>query len=58
MFEFFITGFADLVGISTSYIKADFGLSDTFANFLPMMVFVCFAVSFSSHGVSYELYRT
>ena len=58
MFAFFITGFADLVGISTSYIKADFGLSYTFANFLPMMVFFCFAVSLSSQGVSYQLYRT
>lgn len=44
MFGFFIMGFADVVGISTSYIKQDFKLSDSMANLLPMMVFLWFAV--------------
>ncbi|MFO8000618.1 MAG: MFS transporter [Marinilabilia sp.] len=44
MFGFFIMGFVDVVGISTSYVKADFDLSDTMANLLPMMVFLWFAV--------------
>ena len=43
MFSFFIMGFVDVVGISTSYVKQDFSLSDTLANLLPMMVFLWFA---------------
>lgn len=42
MFSFFVMGFVDMVGISTNYVKADFGLSDTMANFLPSMVFLWF----------------
>lgn len=41
---FFVMGFVDVVGISTSYVKEDFGLSDTLANLLPMMVFLWFAI--------------
>jgi MFS transporter, FHS family, L-fucose permease len=44
LFGFFIMGFVDVVGISTSYVKQDFTLSDTLANLLPMMVFLWFAV--------------
>jgi fucose permease len=44
LFGFFIVGFVDLVGIANSYVKNDFGLSDTLANILPMMVFLWFAV--------------
>jgi MFS transporter, FHS family, L-fucose permease len=44
LFSFFVMGFVDVVGISANYVKADFGLSDTMANFLPMMVFIWFAV--------------
>lgn len=44
LFAFFIMGFVDIVGISTSYVKRDFGLNDTLANLLPMMVFIWFAV--------------
>lgn len=44
LFAFFVMGFVDVVGISTSYVKNDFGLSDTLANLLPMMVFLWFAV--------------
>lgn len=43
-FGFFIMGFADVVGISTNYVKQDFGLSDSVSNLLPMMVFLWFAV--------------
>ena len=43
-FGFFIMGFIDAVGIATNYIKSDFELSDTVANFLPMMVFLWFFV--------------
>lgn len=31
LFGFFVMGFCDVVGISTSYVKADFGLSETLA---------------------------
>lgn len=44
LFGFFIMGFVDVVGIATNYIKQDFGLSDSLANLLPMMVFLWFAV--------------
>jgi fucose permease len=44
LFGFFIMGFADVVGISTSYVKQDFHLSDSLANLLPLMVFLWFAV--------------
>lgn len=43
-FGFFIMGFVDVVGIATNYIKNDFSLSSTMANFIPMMVFIWFFV--------------
>jgi len=42
MFSFFCMGFVDMVGTATNYVKADFTLSDTMANFLPSMVFLWF----------------
>ena len=42
MFAFFTMGFVDMVGTATNYVKADFTLSDTMANFLPSMVFLWF----------------
>ena len=42
LFGFFIMGFCDVVGLSTSYVKSDFGLSETIAGFLPSMVFLWF----------------
>ena len=42
MFAFFAMGFVDMVGTATNYVKADFDLSDTMANFLPSMVFLWF----------------
>ena len=44
LFGFFVMGFADVVGIATNYVKVDFGLSDTLANLLPMIVFLWFAL--------------
>ncbi len=44
LFSFFVMGFVDVVGISTSYIKADFGLNDKLSNLIPMMVFLWFAI--------------
>ena len=45
LFSFFVMGFVDMVGISVSYVKADFpSLNDKLANLLPMMVFLWFAV--------------
>lgn len=41
---FFVMGYVDLIGISSNYIKADFGLSDTSANMLGEMLFVWFLV--------------
>src|SRR5574344_1915328 len=42
LFGFFVMGFCDVVGISTSYIKIDFNLSETMAGFIPTMVFLWF----------------
>ena len=44
LFGFFIMGFVDVVGIATNYVKSDFGLTDSVANLLPMMVFLWFFV--------------
>jgi len=44
LFGFFIMGFVDVVGISASYVKKDFALSDTLSNLLPTLVFLWFAV--------------
>ena len=44
LFGFFIMGFCDLVGFSSNYVKQDFNLSDTMANFLPFMAFIWFFV--------------
>lgn len=54
LFGFFIMGFCDVVGIATSYVKADFGLSETIAGFLPSMVFV----TGGPGGYFYEPYRS
>lgn len=48
---FFVMGFVDIVGVSTSYVKRDFALSDTVANLLPMMVFLWFAICSLPIGV-------
>ncbi len=44
LFGFFIMGFCDVVGISSNFVKRDFQLTDTLANFLPFMVFIWFFV--------------
>jgi fucose permease len=41
---FFIMGFCDVVGISSNYVKQDFHLSDTMANFLPFLLFIWFFI--------------
>lgn len=43
-FGFFIMGFVDVVGIASNYIKNDFALTATTANFIPMMVFIWFFI--------------
>ncbi|MFV0545624.1 MAG: MFS transporter [Bacteroides sp.] len=53
---FFVMGFVDLVGIATNYVKVDFNLSDSFANILPMMVFVWFAVCSIPTGLLMDKY--
>ncbi|MDR2469662.1 MAG: MFS transporter [Tannerella sp.] len=51
LFSFFVMGFADVVGISVSYVKQDFGLNDKTANLLPMLVFLWFAVCSLPAGI-------
>lgn len=42
LFSFFVMGFCDVVGISTTYVKNDFNLSEGLAGFIPSMVFLWF----------------
>ena len=51
LFGFFVMGFVDVVGIATNYVKGDFGLSDTMANLIPMMVFLWFALFSIPSGI-------
>ena len=44
LFGFFIMGFCDLVGISVTYAKEQFGWTETQAGFLPSMVFIWFFI--------------
>lgn len=44
LFGFFIMGFCDVVGISTSYVQRDFELSETTAGFIPSLVFLWFCL--------------
>lgn len=44
LFAFFVMGFVDVVGISTSYVNNDFCMNDKLANLLLMMVFLWFAI--------------
>ena len=41
---FFAMGFVDLVGIASNYVKADLGLSDSIAYFLPSLLFFLFLI--------------
>ena len=43
MFGFFIMGFVDIVGVSTSYVKNDFaGMNDTMVNLISLYCFLWF----------------
>ncbi|RZJ98742.1 MAG: MFS transporter, partial [Flavobacterium sp.] len=42
LFGFFIMGFCDVVGIASTNVKADFGLSDTMSNMIPVSLFTMF----------------
>ena len=44
LFGFFVMGFCDVVGIATSYVKTDFGLSESVSGFIPSMVFLWFLI--------------
>lgn len=55
MSAFFVMGFVDMVGTATNYVKADFGLSDTMANFLPSMVLPLLSYTYPMMLVSFCL---
>ena len=42
LFGFFIMGFCDVVGITSTHVKADFGLTDTLSNMIPVALFAMF----------------
>lgn len=54
LFGFFVMGFCDVVGISTSYVQQDFGLSETLAGFIPSMVFIWFLLLSIPGGPRHE----
>ena len=41
---FFVMGIVDLIGISTNYVKQDFGLTDAISNLLSISLFIWFAI--------------
>jgi len=41
-FAFFIMGFCDVIGVTTSYMKDSFGLSEAVSGFLPSVLFIWF----------------
>jgi len=49
--SFYIMGFVDIVGVATGYVQKDFGLSDSVAQILPMMVFIWFALMAIPTGI-------
>ncbi|NQU34859.1 MAG: MFS transporter, partial [Bacteroidetes bacterium] len=51
-----IMGFLDIVGVSTGYIKNDFGLEDKIAQFLPSMALIWFFLFSVSAGLMIERY--
>lgn len=51
LFSFVVTGFVDIIGVATGYIKQDFELTNLVAQFLPMMVFLWFFVLSVSVGI-------
>lgn len=44
LFGFFIMGFCDVVGITATHVKADFGLTDTMSNMIPVALFSMFLI--------------
>ncbi|PCI01208.1 MAG: MFS transporter [Flavobacteriaceae bacterium] len=44
LLTFIVMGFVDIVGLATGFVKKDFQLSDSVAQFLPSMVFVWFFI--------------
>lgn len=42
IFSFFVMGFVDVIGVTTNFVKEDFGLSDFVANIFPSSVFLWF----------------
>ena len=51
LFGFFIMGFCDVVGITSTHVKADFGLSDTMSNMIPVALFSMFLLFSVPTGV-------
>ncbi len=58
MFGFFVMGFVDIVGITTSYVKNDFShLTDTMVNLISIL-FLVVPGAFYSHRNVNESHRT
>ena len=53
---YFVMGFLDIVGVSTGYIKNDFGLEDKIAQFLPSMALIWFFLFSVPAGLLVERY--
>ena len=51
LFGFFIMGFCDVVGITSTHVKADFGLTDTLSNMIPVALFAMFFLFYVPTGI-------
>ncbi len=54
--SFLVMGFVDIVGVATGYIKNDFGLTDSVAQFLPSMALIWFFLMSVPAGLLQDRY--
>ncbi len=56
LFSFIVMGFVDIIGVATGYVKQDFSLTNSIAQFLPSMVLLWFFVLSVPVGVLQDKY--
>lgn len=56
LFSFIVMGFVDIIGVATGYVKQDFALTNSIAQFLPSMVLLWFFVLSVPAGVLQDKY--
>jgi len=56
LMAFYVMGFPDIVGVATSYVKTEFGLTNTITQGLTILAFVWFALLSIPVGVFQDKY--